>query len=98
MRLSMMRESVATTTGAIAAGPMVALGMKKKKKKINEEEKGANTAGGYLGISKQKQPTNKMTTVWTPLKSPKGHSWEQQYAAKNNPDERLLQNFRGKGY
>lgn len=54
--------------------------------------------GGYLGVSKKKHPINKMTTVWTPFKSPKGKSWEQQYADTNDPDERLLKQYRGKGY
>lgn len=99
MKLSLLHEAV--TTGAIAVGPMAALPVtpkKKRKKKIEEGEAGANRATGYLGISGGKQPKNKMTTVWTAFKSPKGSSWEQKYAATHDPDERLLKPFRGKGY
>jgi hypothetical protein len=101
MKLSLLHEAV--TTGAIAVGPMVALPIRSKKKrkrgkKIEEVDAGANRASGYLGISGSKQPTNKMTTVWTTFKSPKGSSWEQKYAATHDPDERLLKPYRGKGY
>lgn len=107
MKLEMLREAV--TTASIAAGPMIPFGevpRKKKRKRshdsmgrlrISEDEK-AGVASGYLSISKRKQPINKMTTVWTAFKSPKGSSWEQQYAAKNDPDTRLLKQYRGKGY
>lgn len=107
MRLSMLRESIATTTGAIAVGPMAALSVNKNKKKkkdkkkeeLKEAQKGANTKSGYMGITKRDQPINQMTKVWTPFKSKSsGESWEKKYAQENDPDERLLKNFRGQGY
>jgi hypothetical protein len=104
MKLSMMRESIGTTTACIATGVMPGFFQKKKKKKkrkaISEAENGANRATGYLGISGQSQPTNSMTTVWTAFKSPPvNKTFEKKYAMKlPNPDERLLKQHRGKGY
>jgi hypothetical protein len=95
MRLKELHEC--TTTGAIAAGPMVPMfstPKKKKKRKIVEAED--NTKLGYLNISTQKQPVNKMTNVWTTFKPTKSKSGSIA-AAKNDPDERLLKQFRGKG-
>jgi hypothetical protein len=96
MRLKELHEC--TTTGAIAAGPMVPMfstpKKKKKRKKIVEAED--NTKLGYLNISTQKQPVNKMTNVWTTFKPTKSKSGSIA-AAKNDPDERLLKQFRGKG-
>lgn len=104
MKLSMLRESIGTTTGAIAVGPMVGLGerpKKKKRKSIKEGEAGSSIRTGYMGISGQDQPTNSVSSVWEPLDQPtkKGKmSWEKKYAADNDPDTRLLKNFRGKGF
>lgn len=95
MKLKELHEC--TTTGAIAAGPMVPMfstPKKKKKRKIVEAED--NTKLGYLNISTQKQPVNKMTNVWTTFKPTKSKSGSIA-AAKNDPDERLLKQFRGKG-
>jgi hypothetical protein len=95
MKLKELHEC--TTTGAIAAGPMVPMfstPKKKKKRKIVEAED--NTKLGYLNITTQKQPVNKMTNVWTTFKPTKSKSGSIA-AAKNDPDERLLKQFRGKG-
>ena len=95
MKLKELHEC--TTTGAIAVGPMVPMfstPKKKKKRKIVEAED--NTKLGYLNITTQKQPVNKMTNVWTTFKPTKSKSGSIA-AAKNDPDERLLKQFRGKG-
>ena len=111
MRLKELHEC--TTTGAIAAGPMVPIfstPKKKKKRKIVEAEDNTklgylnittqkqpvNKVSGYLGVASQKQPVNKMTNVWTTFKPTKFKSGSIA-AAKNDPDERLLKQFRGKG-
>ena len=96
MKLNRLHECV--TTGMVAAGPMVPVFStpKKKKKKTAISEAEDNTKLGYLNITTQKQPTNKMTNVWTTFKPTKSKSGSCA-AAKNDPDERLLKQFRGKG-
>jgi len=42
------------------------------------------------------QGSTNIWQFWKPSKN--GKKWYQNYAAKNNPQERLVQNFRGKGY
>jgi len=39
------------------------------------------------------------TNIWQFAKPPQGHKqWYQKYAATNDPNERLLKNWRGQGY
>lgn len=47
---------------------------------------------------KTKEPINKVTNAIQWFTPKKKKQWYQSYAATNNPDERLLKNFRGKGY
>jgi len=49
-------------------------------------------------VEESKQLKNRMNTVWTTFTSPKKKRWYDSFAAKNNPDERLLPEYRGKGY
>lgn len=91
MRLELLTEVV--TTSGIAIPPTQAFLQPKKKKKKKE-----NIDEGYMGVAKQSQPKNDKTLVWQPLKSQKKKRWYQSYAATNNPDERLLKDYRGHGY
>lgn len=102
--------AIAVGPGGVGPGGSFGKSTRKKKRKyfgqaqeaesLDLSEDSQGSAGGYLGgVSPRDQPVNQMTTVWTTFKSPKGKDrWEQKYAATNNPDERLLKQYRGKGY
>lgn len=92
MKLSSLRESL--STGAIAARPM-ALKVKRTKR---QAQNAVPISDDYMGTSTAKHPKNTMDTVWQPLKSKKVTHWYNKYAQEANQDERLLPQFRGKGY
>jgi hypothetical protein len=57
-----------------------------------------------MKLSSMYAPTTKKrhqgsTNIWQFTKTPKGRKqWYHNFAAANNPDERLLGNWRGKGF
>ena len=107
MKLSLLHETV--SCGDIAVPPAGSYTTRRRKKKDVQEEA---TGTGGIGTAPKTGPDcgvtghsikNRKDTVWQPLKgggkgSGDWYSKDGVYALKNNPDERLLQNFRGHGY
>lgn len=100
MKLQVLHE--AFTTGAIAFRP-AALGGDKEPRRSEKDRwyfKFSRTPKTILGEGKygtdSRQPK---TSVWQFTKGgAKKKRWWDHYADTNNPDERLLKAFRGKGY
>lgn len=73
---------------------------KRTKRKVPKQDSSFPIADDYMGTSTGKHPKNDKTSVWQPNESGKGHKkhWWDNFAQKVNQDERLLPQFRGKGY
>jgi hypothetical protein len=87
-----IRESMAVTTGSIADRPVPLHGTQERRQRESIHE--------YMGIADDNHPKLSKTLVWQPQEKPtkKSKNWYNKYSVTNNPDERLLKNFRGKGY
>lgn len=100
MKLSSLRESVTSTAG-IADRPM-ALPARKRTRKRGQADGTFPINDDYMGtgVTKEKHASRSgKTEVWQPFKSGQTKKrWWDNFAQTPNQDERLLPQFRGKGY
>lgn len=98
MKLRFLHEC--TSTAAIAMRPMALAVPKRTKRKVKKQEQAFPISDGYMGVSSAKHPKNDKTLVWQPNESGKDHKkhWWEKYSQTVDQDERLLPQFRGKGY
>lgn len=106
MRLSLLYESLGT--GAVAIRPAALGGQTGKTSrspgkdrwylKFSRKDNENISEDGSKKKLPEGNPNQPSTNVWQWLKPKKKKQWHNKYAATNNPDERLLKNFRGKGY
>lgn len=102
MKLSLLHET--TTTGAIAAFPS-ALGGPPAPISNRKTRRKTKLADGMVAITDDKNSyghdsRQPKTSATQPFDAGKGHKkrWWDNFAQKVNQDERLLPQFRGKGY
>lgn len=103
MKLSSLRESI-TSTAVVADRPMAlpAGPARKRTRRRGQQDGTFPISDDYMGTGvtkeKHKSRTGK-TEVWQPFKSGQSKKrWWDNFAQLPNQDERLLPQFRGKGY